>query len=954
MLKQFYEKALPRQGVYCVSAIDPSSKKTINRFAETLDEVVVEVEKFNQKQQNVYVALGSFDGFSRKAEHCIFFRSFFIDLDVGIDKAEQGKGYASKEEALEALDIFLEQTELPPPVRLDSGTGIHAYWLLDEEVPIEEYLPYAEKFKAFCLARIHADPAVMADASRIMRCPGSLNYKTDPPSPAFVIDEVIHSYNFSAFKDFLGEVAEEKSVDDIIAALPKGLDDETRKMLKMDNFTFNFETLAEKSFEGSGCAQVLHALENEKTVGRDLWAGVLTVAVHCEDGSEAIHKMSSEHPDYNYEATEKTARSFNAPRTCDWFAENFPERCEGCAHRGKIKTPIVLGRKFQPAPSRKDAEESVWETPNSKDILELPAALSPFVRGASGGIYYVPPSKKDRKGVVHQEDPKLVCAYDLYPVRRLYSTIDGECLTMRLVLPNDEPREFLLPMKAAYAQDKLKDITASNGVLCAPTALPHLMNYVVKWGQYMVSTVKADIMRMQMGWTETETADLMQGGFVIGQTEVRKTGEVSCAASPLVKGLAKFLKGNGSYEKWQESANKLNLPSLEIHAFTMLCGFGSPLMQLMSTSGVVVSLLGRSGAAKTGAMYAGLSIFGHPKELSVYEATDNGLVMRFINLRSLMFGLDEVGGRDPKVLSHLTHSISQGKAKIRMQSSVNAEREHLMNAALIAVFTTNESVYSKFELDKAAPDGEAARVVEFLMKKPDVLQGAGGSALGRSIFDTFRHHYGHAGPIYIQKLFELGIDDILAKIEKWRAKFVATFGDDATYRFYENLVAATFAGGEIAVEAGIVNLDLDRIFNHIVKEMIMIRDKVVKINRLDYETLLGDFLNEHLGSLLVIKEEKVVMEPRFSIVGRLSSDEGAIAVSKSVFDKWLNKRNVSAREFEVNMKEKGVLDKVKVGRLATGWKHAPSNTASTNYYFHTQIPTELIAHEDEAHANTGT
>ena len=953
MLKQFYEKALPKQGVYCVSAIDPQSKKTINRFVESLDELVTEVEKYKKRDQNVYVALGSFDGFSRKADNCIFYRSFFIDLDVGTDKADQGKGYASKEEALSALDKFLEQTELPPPVRLDSGTGIHAYWLLDDEVPIEEYLPYAEKFKAYCLARIYADPAVMADASRIMRCPETLNYKTDPPSPTFLIDQELPQYSFEAFKDFLGEV--EKPVDDIIASLPKGLDEETRKMLKMDNFTFSFEELAEKCFEGTGCAQILHTLENEKTVGRDLWAGVLTVAVHCEDGNEAIHKMSSEHPQYNYEATEKTARSFNAPRTCDWFAENFPERCDGCPHRGKIKTPLVLGRKFQSAPVKEDEEESVWEVPDSKDILELPSALSPFVRGVNGGIYYVPPAKKDKSGKIHQEDPKLVSAYDLYPIRRLYSMYDGECLTMRLTLPNDEPREFLLPMKAAYATDKLKDITASNGVLCAPTALPHLMNYIVKWGQYMVSTVKADIMRMQMGWTETETADLMNGGFVIGHTEVRNNGIVDCAASPYVKGLAKFLKPNGSYEKWQEAANKLNLPSLELHAFTMMCGFGSPLMQLMSTSGVVVSLLGRSGVAKTGAMYAGLSVFGNPKELSVYDATDNGLVMRFVNLRSLMFGLDEVGNKEAKVLSHISHNISNGKGKIRLQSSVNAEREHLMSAALIAVYTTNESVYSKFELDKAAPDGEAARVIEFLMRKPDILHGPGGSALGRAVFDTFRHNYGHAGPIYIQELFRLGVDHILARVEYWRGRFNETFGDDAEYRFYENLVAATFTGGEIAVNAKIIQIDLDRVFNYVVKEMIMIRDKVVKLNKLDYETLLGDFLNEHLGSLLVIKEGKVVMEPRFSIVGRLSSDEQSVAISKSVLDKWLNKRNVSAREFEVNMKEKGVLDQVKVGRLSSGWKHAPSNSTSTNYYFKSEIPNELLITEDDgSYANTGT
>ena len=48
-----------------------------------------------------------------------------------------------------------------------------------------------------------------------------------------------------------------------------------------------------------------------------------------------------------------------------------------------------------------------------------------------------------------------------------------------------------------------------------------------------------------------------------------------------------------------------------------------------------------------------------------------------------------------KSLSNLVHKISSGKAKIRMQASQNAEREHEMSASLIAVFTSNHSLYNK-------------------------------------------------------------------------------------------------------------------------------------------------------------------------------------------------------------------------------------------------------------------
>ena len=42
-----------------------------------------------------------------------------------------------------------------------------------------------------------------------------------------------------------------------------------------------------------------------------------------------IHEMSSEHEEYDHDKTESTARSFGGPRTCDWFASNFGEHCEG-------------------------------------------------------------------------------------------------------------------------------------------------------------------------------------------------------------------------------------------------------------------------------------------------------------------------------------------------------------------------------------------------------------------------------------------------------------------------------------------------------------------------------------------------------------------------------------------------------------------------------------------------
>lgn len=941
MLKQFYEKVLPKQGVYCVAGITKDSTVR-HKYGETLEEVFKHIEYFKSQKQNVYVTPATFSGKENKnrekrdSNFCLYSRSFFIDVDT------HGKdAYESKEDTVDAINDLLKATGLPEPVYVDSGGGMHAYWIMDRDIPYAEWKPYAEKLKSLCLKHISIDKNVTADGARLMRCPNTFNQRYDPPRESTVISKELNVYSFEEFKEFLGVV--EPEVKDVLALASKGLDDETRAMLHLDNFKYTFNELADKSVnDRGGCNQIKYMLLNQNEIERDHWAAGLTIAIHCTDGDTAIHEMSNEYENYNAEETEKTANSFEAPRTCEWFIDNYPEHCEGCKHKGKIKTPLVLGKEFRPAapPSKEDSVREV-----EAEVASLPDFLRPFVRGELGGIYFMPPpkyDKKEKKSIA--QDPILLLAHDLQPFRRLTSKMDGDCMMMRFTLPMDGIREFLLPMKSVYGQEKLKEIMSSNGVLYDPDHLPLLMKYLVKWGQYLENVEKADIMRMQMGWTVEKTeADWSERSFVIGYKEVENTGNiVDAAASPYVRSIAKFLNPVGSMEKWRQAADQLNRPGLEMHAFTMLCGFGSPLMPYTSTSGVSVSLLGRSGTAKTGAMYAGLSVFGNPKELSVFDSTDNGMTGRYLGLHNLMLGIDEVGNKDPKIMSQLIHKVSHGKAKIRMQASVNAEREHEMVASLIAIFTTNESVYGKLEGIKSSPDGESARILEFIVKKPEILQGDGGGLLGRQIFDTFRTNFGWAGPEFIKEVFRVGDNYIENTMEMWRARFIGDFGDDSTYRFYENLIMSTFTAGTIASESNIITLDIERVYQHVVNEMINIRENIIKVNRNDYESVLGDFMVQHVQNQLNIRDGMVKMEPRGKLVARVEQDKGTYLVSKTEFKDYLRSKNINYSEFERDMSEKGILVGTKKTRLTTGWKGAAQPENIWVYEFKTNLDKVIV------------
>ncbi len=943
-MRNFYERMLPAQGVYCATGISSRTGKVTNVFAESLDELFNHVIDMVQAQVNVFIAPATFKNHSRLADNAAYVRSFFVDLDCG-----EGKPYATQDDAIKALTDFCSKFELPPPVMVNSGGGIHGYWILDRDVPAAEWRPYAKRFKQFCLdCGLHIDPVVTADAARIMRAAGTINYKHGLERETSLINTNVGIYSFDVFKEFLGET--EPDVFEILASVEKGLDEDTRKILKTDNFETLFEDIAVKSLEGSGCAQIAHCLISSSSLSEPMWYAALSIARHCEDWETAIHTLSEDHPGYNRDATiRKAEQTLNKPQSCEQFENHNPGGCNGCPFRGQVTNPLPIGRKLRQPPEPPASTASTTPTSGSDPfksssanltlsvVTPLPKSLSPYQRGVNGGIYYVPPPEKDKSGKVIQADPILIIRHDLYPVKRMYSPSDGECLLMRATLPHDAPREFLLPMKDLYLPDRFKEIVGKNGVLFRnePQMVHLVMNYVNKWGNYLIDSNSAEQMRMQMGWTEGRDA------FVIGNQEIRRDGRVlQAAASPFVRGIAKLLKPYGSFDIWQQSANMLNEPYFETYAFGLLTGFGSTLMHMTSTNGVTVCFTGESGCGKTGSLYGAISIWGHPVDLSVFDATDNGMIGRYLGLKNLPLGCDEVSNKRPDQLSNLIHRISHGKAKIRMQASVNAERELEMAASLINFMTSNQSIYDKLTDLKANPDGEVARVVEFAVTKPKPMQDH--PELGKKIFNVFHENYGHAGPRFVEHCFKAGDDHIKRLINKWGNRFITDFGADTAYRFYENLVAATFAAGELAVEAGIVSYDLDRIFNSVVTQMLAIRNHTVQINFRDYEALVSQFIYAHQSDVLIMKNNQVTSEPRNKIMARSEIHTGMLFVAKSEFKKFLSELQISSREFENAMQKQGLLTFVGKMRLTAGWKAGMQLAALSCYGFKFDLPNDVI------------
>lgn len=930
-MKNFYETVLPARGVHCVAAID--KKGVVKHYwVKGPKEVEEKVEEIGNRGRNVYFAVGAFfDDSRRSASNCHSMRSLFVDLDC-----KGGDTYASKESAVSSLIDFCKVISFPRPMVVDSGNGVHAYWPFEKEIDTKDWVQVANKFKMLCsYHQFNIDRSVTGDAARILRAPGTLNYNSEEPQPAELLTEPV-SYKFERLSEIINTQCEAAgigvSVDPILAKAHKGLDENSRAFLNASNFESKFSKIAIKSLKDEGCAQIKKALESPATCDYPLWRACLSVAVRCSDGSTAIHRISEGHPEYSPEETERKATDTAGPYRCESFEESSPGGCAGCQHRGQITSPIQLGREFRKAaPPPPEEEASDPDGVERSRYTEFPPDLFPFVRGANGGIYWVPPvefDKKTKKKV--EQEPMLIYEHDIQIVDRSISQKEGECLLIRIHLPKDAVNEFYVPLKDVVSITELREIYAKNGVAALPRQMEKLMEYTTRWANFLQKQKSATRIREQLGWT----ADMKS--FVLGETEIFPDGTTKrCPASPTSRVLAVYQKPGGSFEEWKKAFNRFGLPGFELHAFAALCGFGAPLMPFTGLNGITVNLFGKAGSGKTSALRAAVGIWGSD-ELMLADTSLIAARQRAAVLKNFPLGIDEATNKKGFELSDFVYHYSSGKTKGRMQASVNIERDHFEDWSSMALLSSNASIYDKISQIKAQNDGEVARLIEMNIIKPDILTD---DKIGSEFFKPLVDNFGHAGLIYITWVVA-NQEEAKKILEKWTDRFRVDFGTKSKDRFWANSVGATMAGGEIAQKLDLHDIDLERVYSRLLQELTRTAKTSADAMGSAFE-ILNDFLMKNTSNTLTINNvrEKYTLPTKTpttfeGLVVRYEPDTNFTYVMQKALATYLNDIQFSRRVFEEELTKSGVLIKARHSkRMAAGWDGAVESSVQLTYKF---------------------
>jgi hypothetical protein len=859
---KFLETILPDKGHYCLFGL--KGKKPITKFVPTVDAIVSGSAELSDLKIDAFYAVATFEEVNkgRAGANAKLVKSLWLDLDCG-----EGKPYATRAEGLRALKAFVVEYKLPKPWLVYSGRGVHVYWPFTRALDFNAWRPLSIALKSACQDSdlLDVDPVPTADIARVLRVPGTYHYK-DKNNPKLV--ELKLEGDISDPEIFKSALPVIKLRE---VPLFRELDEVTKNILG-GSYQSSFQTIVQKSLKGTGCAQLLHMVQFPNDVTEPAWRAGLSVVTRCVNGEKGIHKFSSGHADYNFVRTIIKADKTVGPISCEYFRDyagkKFYELCDTCVNKGKITSPIVLGKEVIRVSSK---AELVVESP-----FEPPF---PYFRGAKGGIF------KESKNADGDREDILIYEHDLYVTKRIIDPLVGESFVMKHKLPKDTVKEFTVPLKIAQSAERFKEVLGENGVAADPKQMTRIYMYTTKFVKELQLRYKAEQARTSFGWCDDDKS------FLVGTTCYTAAGPEYSSPSSYTKQAAPLLTTAGHVDSWSEIIQKIteNCPE---RTYAFLLSLASPLVKFTQLKGCTVNFVSEdSGTGKTVALQAINSVWGKPQELMLRHIdTFNATHHLFGTFKNLPITIDEVTNKAVKAISEQVYAVTGGRGKHRLMGNTNMLRENITVWDAIIAMTSNAFWRNKLGAFKARPDGELMRLIEIELVN-QLLD-------GRNLVLTLNNNYGWAGVTYAgwlvknqANLFELttnAYDKLYKEVD-----------GKPNERYWIGISSLVIASGDIANNLFGLGLDLAALHNFVLRYMISAREEV-SLQIVNAETAIGNFLAENYGGILAVDTSvrdpirgHVRHAPHREIVARIEQDTNKLFISKQSLRAYCAEKQLS-------------------------------------------------------------
>jgi hypothetical protein len=855
--RAFLERVLPATGGdYFAGVTFPSGGYKQLPPAHNLDQLLSQIEQRKRQKQNVFFATGVYEG-QRTIAGARLKKALYLDLDT----TGTHKGFSNKQGAIMALKDFCVASKFPfPNILVDSGNGIHSYWTFDTPIPTAEWQVLADALNDLTKAHnLGVDEAITADAARILRVPGTFNYKNpSQPIACRVLKFDIQDFDVARIRDSLG-IGPQPAVTQLAGAV--------------DNDDLGANLYGERTYYAGDMVQSCSVLKHSVDTGGKsqagmFWHKVLHLLAFTEDGHDFIHAVSKDHEEYSAERTERRfsyalqqkARGVG-PTLCKTLGQFFPSKCASCPFNGKIKTPLVLGK----------AEESY---------------LPPAYKMTNEGIFKATGFNEARQA----EDWQLVFPYRVSDVELM---TNGHDFFLRFTLTGGPVTKTLVAPITLFSGEikDLHHLLMTNEIYSTDPQTREFKQVMIPWMRKMSmvkQAVKANV--TGLGWSKVNG----KVGFATATTIHIEDGSLQ-AVSGLDRQLLHDYTPKGDPNFWAPVAQALIADKCNPVIAGILSAFAAPLIKFTGVSGVMFSLCSPdSGTGKSSALRVAQSVWGNPLR-GVNSLNDTALSvakkMGFLN--SLPAYWDELRMREEvQGLVKMIFQLGQGKERSRLTSAT--KQQEMGTWATMITVATNEPVLD--HIDHVVGNTNAGRLRVFEvdvptrpMKDPD---------LPFKLKELDSNH-GYLADVYAEFLAK-NHTHVQKMVEKMQATVVRDLAASNEQRFWVACVAALLLAGMIANKKGWLTFDQaafkEWLYTEFRKQSGAVNQVYTSHSNRSVEAL-NQFLEEHRDAIIVTdhlttraqKTPGVIhIQPiKAEIIGVMAVKDKRVRVKRTAFSNWI-------------------------------------------------------------------
>jgi uncharacterized protein (DUF927 family) len=272
----------------------------------------------------------------------------------------------------------------------------------------------------------------------------------------------------------------------------------------------------------------------------------------------------------------------------------------------------------------------------------------------------------------------------------------------------------------------------------------------------------------------------------------------------------------GTLEDWRNGVATLVIGHY-VPMIAVAASFVGPLLDITGEESGGVHFHGLSGKGKTTALSAAASSWGNGAQTDAYmkswSTTINGLESYLVACRDTCIILDEINQGNSAVISQAAYQITNGVGKQRMNRNLTMRESASWKTFLVSsgeVTTEQKIVENK---DKAMA-GQLSRILDIPADRGlgfGVFDHGGPEndprKLSEAIVAAASSAYGTAGPEFVRKVIEYGVERIAQEAIEYRELFIVKCrianSSHQVARVAKKFALIAFAG-KLAVEFGIL------------------------------------------------------------------------------------------------------------------------------------------------------